>query len=266
MQFLKKNYEKIILGVVLLVVAGVSLYLTTLAGKEKEELQQKLDRKVAGGGKKTVKDVDLSGGVAALDHLSKPVTVMLAGDHKTFNPVPWVRKANGSIFPVADNGQKGVRGLVLAATKPLSLTITFTAVSGTEDPFHYQFVVVRDYERQAAKRRPMTVSLDVGGKGDLFALREVHGPKDNPTDVVIELLQGSERVTLVKDKPYSKDGLAYAADLRYEVDNKTFSGKRQDENLSLAGVSYKIVAIAKDEVVVSAPNQVRTVIKLTSQP
>lgn len=264
MQFLKKHYEKIVLGVVLLLVAAVSLLLSLRAGDEKQRLADQLERKVTGG-KKSVKPVDLAGGVSALDHLSTQVTVMLAGEHKTFNPDPWVRKADGSIFPVADNGQKGARGLVLTATKPLNLSITFSAVSGTGDPYHYQFIVVRDHERQAAKRRPLTVTLDEGGKSDLFALREVHGPKDNPTEVVIELFDGSERVTLVKDKPFAK-GLAYSADLRYEVENKTFTGKRPDETIPLAGVSYKVVAIGKDEVVVSAPNQVRTVIKLSSTP
>ena len=266
MQFLKKNYEKIILGVVLLLVAGVSLMLTVRAGQERQLLADNLERKVTGTGKKAVKAVDLDGGGTALEHLSTQTTVSLAGNHKTFNPDPWVRKADGSIFPVADNGQKGARGLVLTETKPLSLSITFTAVTGTGEPYHYQFVVVRDYERQASKRRPMTVTLDQNGKSDLFTLPEVHGPKDNPTDVVIELIDTGERVTLIKDKTFSKTGLAFAADLRYEVENKTFPGKRQDESVTLAGVNYKIVAIGKDEVVVSAPNQVRTVIKLISPP
>ena len=264
MQFLKKHYEKIVLGVVLLLVAAVSLLLTLRAGDEKQRLADQLERKVTGG-KKAVKAVDLAGGVSALEHLSTQVTVMLAGDHKTFNPDPWVRKADGSIFPVMDNGQKGARGLVLTGTKPLNLSIAYLGVTGTGDPYHYQFSVIRDHERQPAKRRPLTVTLDEGGKSDLFALREVHGPKDNPTEVVIELFEGAERVTLGKDKTFTK-GLAYAADLRYEVENKNFLGKRPDESVLLAGVNYKIVAIGKDEVVVSAPNQVRTVVKLTSPP
>ena len=83
--------------------------------------------------------------------------------------------------------------------------------------------------------------------------------------VPVELYELLARVTLAKDKPFNKN-LAFAADLRYEVENKNFTGKRPDETVLLSGVSYKVVAIGKDEAVVSAPNQVRTVVKLTGTP
>ena len=79
------------------------------------------------------------------------------------------------------------------------------------------------------------------------------------------MLSGNERVTLTKDKAYTK-GMDFAADLRYEAENKNFTAKRADESLMMSGVAYKIVAIQKDELVVSAPNQVRTTIKLSLAP
>jgi hypothetical protein len=264
MQFLKKHYEKIVLGVVLLAVAAIALLLVMSAGAESQRLADQLQKKVAGS-KKPVKPTDLSAGNAALEHLGSRLEINLAGDHKTFNPNTWLRKVDGTIAPVTDNGSKGARGLVLTATHPLNLSIAYTAVAGTGDPYRYQFTVVRDHEKLAAKRRPSTVSLTEGAKNDLFLLREVHGPKDNPTEVVIELIEGGDRATLTKEKPFAK-GLAFSADLRYELENKTFAGKRADETVTLSGTPYKIVAIDADAIVVSAPNKVRSTIKLSGTP
>ena len=264
MQFLKKHYEKIVLGVVLLGVAATSLMLTMRAGDERQKLAEQLQQKV-GGKQKPLKPVDLDGSTASLERLSKPSVVSLSGEHKTFNPGTWIRKADGSIAPVGDKGGRGVEGLALVATPPLNLSVTYASVAGTGEPYRYQFIVVRDHEKLSAKRRPTTISLTEGTKNDLFVLREVHGPKDNPTEVVIEVLSGNERVTLSKDKTFTK-GMAFAADIRYEAENKNFVGKRADESLMLSGVTYKIVAIQKDELVVSAPNQVRTTIKLSPAP
>jgi len=71
------------------------------------------------------------------------------------------------------------------------------------------------------------------------------------------LVETRERFVLTKDKDFRKP-FGYAADLRSE--GKDFLAKRVDDALNLSGVIYKIVAIGKDELVVSAPNQVRTTI------
>ena len=72
-----------------------------------------------------------------------------------------------------------------------------------------------------------------------------------------QLIETRERFILTKEKDFRKP-FGYAADLRSE--GKDFPAKRVDDALNLSGVTYKIVAIGKDELVVSAPNQVRTTI------
>ena len=47
MQFLKKHYEKIVLGVVLLGVAATSLLLTMRAGDERQKLAEQLQQKLS---------------------------------------------------------------------------------------------------------------------------------------------------------------------------------------------------------------------------
>ena len=100
-------------------------------------------------------------------------------------------------------------------------------------------------------------SLTVGTKNDVMFLRDIKGPKEDPVELICELLETGERFVLSKEKDFRKP-LGYAADLRHE--NKDFPAKRVDDSVTLAGVAYKIVAIGKDELVVSAPNQVRSTI------
>lgn len=267
MQFLTKlkaHYEKIVLGVVLLGVAAMALFLTQAASSERGRLDEQLNKRVTGK-QGEAKPVDLAAGIASLERLSAPASVQLSAEHKTFNANTWVYKADGTITPAGDRPGSGTRGLNLVGTQPLNLSISFAAVAGTAEPYRYQFSITRDYERKADKRRPTVVSLTEGTKNDLFILREVHGPKDNPTEVVIELIEGGDRATLTKEKVFTK-GMAFAADLTYPIENRNWARKRVDETIVLSGATYKIVAIAKDEIVVSAPNRVRTTIKLSTVP
>ena len=147
MQFLKKikaHYEKIILGAVLIGVALMALFLTKAAGDERDKLADQLKTRV-GGKQNAVKPVDLASSTAALDRLSQPSVIQLAGEHKTFNPNTWVYKSDGTIIPVGDRPGSGTRGLILSGTQPLNLTISYSAVAGTVEPYRYQFAVVRDY-------------------------------------------------------------------------------------------------------------------------
>jgi mRNA-degrading endonuclease YafQ of YafQ-DinJ toxin-antitoxin module len=157
------------------------------------------------------------------------------------------------------------QGLVLTAIQPLNLSISFSAVAGTSEPYRYQFSITRDYERKAEKRRPTVASLTEGTKNELFILREVHGPKDNPTEVVIELIDGGDRATLIKGKVFTK-GMAFGADLTYPVENRNWTGKRVDETFVVSGFNYKIVSMEKDEIVVTGPNRMRTTIRLATVP
>jgi hypothetical protein len=68
-----------------------------------------------------------------------------------------------------------------------------------------------------------------------------------------------EAFNLTKGKNFRRTQ-SYSADLRYEADRRDFPQKRVGESINLSGAVYKIVAIEKDELVVSAPNSVRTTV------
>lgn len=260
MDFLKKHYEKLILSVVLLVVAGAAFWLTQRVESVRTTLEEQLKLTV-GMKKKALKPVDLSGDLAALKQVSEPSALDLSSKHNVFNPIRWIRGADG--VPKPDPRRDLANSLKLLSTSPLNLTVVYLGPTGTGDPYRYQFSVTRDYEKKVSSRRPVTVSLTEGTKNEWFHLREVRGPKESAGEVVIELIEGNERASLSKDKPFAR-ARGFQADLRFEA--KDFPARRVDDSLNLGGSQYKIVAIGKEELVVSAPNGTRTTVKLSTSP
>lgn len=253
MDFLKKHYEKIVLSIALLAVAVAAFLLLQEVGKVKEQLDASLTARTTKKGA-VLPPLDISTNELALKRVSNPVRFQFDGDHNTFNPGTWDKTADGIRRKM---GKGGLGGLVVSRVVPLNLVVAYTGVASVTENARYQFSISREYEKQPAKRRPVITSLTVGTKNDVVFLRDVRGPKEDPTELVCELIETGEQFILSKTRDYRKP-LGYAVDLRYE--NKDILAKRVDDPVTLSGVSYKIVAIGKDELVVSAPNQVRTTI------
>ncbi len=267
MDFLKKHYEKLILGFVLLSVAGVALYLVLTVGQVRGDLDKALEQ-FAGAKPKELQPANLSTNESALIKVTHPRAVLLGAlDHFTFNPVPWARGANGRWDRTKPRPDTGAAGLSYARTQELLLEIAFAQVAGTPEAPRYQFMIRKDFEKKSADRRSSVESVAVGGgnKDQLFKLLEIRGPKEDPSEFSCEIVATREPFVLSKVKTFKKVR-GYSADLHYEAERKDFSQKRVGDSINLSGVSYKIVAIEKDELVVSAPNSVRsTVLKSATQ-
>lgn len=259
MDFLKKHYEKLILSVVLVAVAAAAFLLLIKVGQVKEDLANQLQERTRRAGRE-LKAVDLTTNEMAVAKIADGFAVPLAPDHGAFNPGTWDRENNQlrRKDPRAVLARLEVREIV-----PLNLVVSFTGVAGLADSPRYQFSITREYEKSAAKRRPTASSLTPGSKNDLFQLREVKGLPTAPTELVCELAESSQRFVVSGEQSLILPR-GYAANLRF--DNRDLGVKRTDDTLNLAGATYKIVAITKDELVVSAPNQVRTSLRLTSAP
>ncbi len=253
MDFLKKHYEKLVLSVVLLAVAVAAFLLTVQVGNVKQILADQLQQKIVRKGA-ILPPLNLSTNEAAAAHAAGKLRVVLDGVHNTFNPGSWEKTQDGLR---RKPGKSGVAGLTISRIIPLNLVLAFRDVAGVAENPRYQIAVTREFERIPSKRRPLITSLTAGAKDSTLHLVEVKGPKENPSELVGELAETRERFTLTREKDFRKP-LGYAADLRSE--GKDFLAKRVDDPLTLSGVTYKIVAIGKDEIVVSAPNQVRTTI------
>ncbi len=271
MDFLKKQYEKILLSAVLLALAVGAFLLTLHVESVKANIAEQ-GKVRSNRTKAALVPIDLSTNQEALQRLSKPIALNFAGSpssgHNLVNPLRWIKDRSGQIVLERPGVGRGPSGLSLTRTIPLPLLVSYEGTAGSGDDLRYLFRIEKQYARKADTRRATVVSVTLNNKtpDSLFSLREVRGSKEAPTEVVIEMLDGGERLTLSREKRFSRT-MGYMADLRQDFDNKSFSGKRLDETVPIGGKNYKVVAIGKDEVVVSDPeSQKRTVIRAASTP
>ncbi len=250
MEFLKRHYEKILLSVVLLCLALTAAWFPIKMSKEREESQK---YKVTLTAPKELTPVDLTTNEAALVRLKTPPTVRLSGEHNLFNPVTWKLKSDGTFLKIL---REGVDALVVTKITPLYFELSYERATSPG----YWIAVTR---QSATKSR---VYAKLNDKKDLFTLKEVKGAPEDPDELILELADNQQLVSISKTKPFQRVE-SYAADLKYEPDNQTFLKKKINENISFGGESYKIIAITENAVRVQAiSTDKRTTIPLKSAP
>lgn len=248
MEFLKKHYEKLILSVVLLALAGVAGWLTIKVREErdKEEVRKS---SLIGAAVKELPPVNLSTNEAILQKVKTPIKFDIAGKHNLFNPVPWVKGGGGELIKVQTGDEIGMGALQVTAINPLQMIVTFDQVVGAAPDFKYEFTIIREGDRSPKQGRALSLGLPTS----FGSLKSIQGPPEAPTSLTLQLPDRSE-VTVSKDKPFSKV-IGYSAELFYKpANNWTKKGVRKGDPVVLPGVneSYNVVAIDKDTVVFSA--------------
>ncbi|MBC8096370.1 MAG: hypothetical protein H7Y43_11200 [Akkermansiaceae bacterium] len=269
MQFIKKNYEKILLGLVLVGLGAVAVFLLLLVGNEKQA-QQDRRTKIINRPVKPLPPQEMGQADTLLKRAEVPLVLNFSDNtHKVFNPVRWQKTADAKLLknPVGTDVQK----LEIVKTTALYFSISLDTVTTSETGTRFGFVV----EQQAASkptfrgRRPYYLSK--GEKGvygenkQTLTLQDFSGAPENP-DCVLELSELEKTVTVSKEKPFRRvDG--YIADLKFAPENRTFPNRRKDDVITVAGEKYNIVAITENEVVLSATsNQKKWTIKYNPAP
>jgi hypothetical protein len=270
MQFLKKHYEKVLLSIVLLGLAAAAAALPLQVSSERgrlEEIQRNLTVKVKA---KPFKPMDDWTGTnkAALGRLENSLNVELSGAHNLFNPVQW-KKVGDRFIPIRRGTEMGPGAVKISLIKELSLTVSFEGVDpGTSgEPPKYKVNVKRDMEG-SPKGDTRWVSTATPHL-NVFDLINIQGPTNEPTALVLKLKDNIEAITVPKDKPYSHV-IGYSADMVYPTPSgkqQPFKDKKVNDTVKLEDdpETYKIVAITRNEVVLSADsNKRRWVIKYSS--
>jgi hypothetical protein len=254
MDFLKKHYEKLILSIVLLGLAGAVAALPMKVGQEKEKEEQR-KQALIGAPVKPFAPVDLSTNKAVLEKVKNPIKFEISGKHNLFNPVPWEKRPNGELVKLKVGNETGIDALKVVQTRPLQMIIKLDDVSTSDtNNIKYTITVIRETDKQPKNAR----ALAKGAPSNIGSIKDVIGPPDAPTALIFRLPDGRE-VTVSKDKPYTEI-IGYSADLLYPYTNWSKKDARKDDVLPpLGNDTYKIVAIEKDEVVFSAKsNQKQT--------
>src|SRR5436190_537222 len=135
MQFIKKNYEKILLGLVLIGLVVVAVFLIFLVNSEKEEQARRRDssRQLP---PKTRPEPDLTQVEALLHRVQNPLYLNYSDStNKLFNPERWQKPLAGPLIknPIGTVLEK----LEAIKSTPLYLTISLETVSTTESGTRY---------------------------------------------------------------------------------------------------------------------------------
>jgi hypothetical protein len=248
MQFIKKNYEKVLLGLVLFGLVAAAALLPFLVAGEKQGLDEERN-KIINRQPKPLDPLELARYESALKQAGTALVLDFSSTNKVFNPVRWLKGPNGYIKVLP--GSELERLEILKLT-PLYLVISIDSITPSDSGTRYGIAVEQQAAvKPGAKRKVYYVAK--GDKKEAFVLRDVVGPPDGP-ELVLELPDAPDKpVVITRDKVFKRvEG--YLADLRFAPDNRSFSGRRVGDRIKLAGEEYNIVAITLNEVVLSAPN------------
>lgn len=265
MDFLKKHYEKILFGVVLLALIAAAGLLPFLVSSERHDLEDKRNTLTTPRAA-LLTNVDMSLANAALDRMANPTPVLLGKPNKLFSPMPWQRDPEGHLVP---GSKLGPEVLVVTNMVPLYTLVSLDSVMVYESGCKYVLKVERQAAADVSKRGKRSFYCTTnapGNKTEVFTLLEVLGKPEEPSQLHVELADSGDRVTITKETPYKRvDG--YLVDLSYEPEKRSWPHCRVGGSLTFNGEEYSIVSITQNEVVLSAKsNQKKWTIKYNPAP
>jgi hypothetical protein len=256
MDFIKKHYEKILLGVMLVGLIGVLVFMIFYIAAEKSAMEQQ-GNILTTPHPKPLPALDTTVEDGAIQRLKSTYDLDFETTNKLLNPMEWQKNLDGTLIPVT---KTGVAVAVVTNISPLYLVISLESIVANEAATNFVIKVERQAAATAGKRAPTRhyVSSDDRKPNDAFALVTVKGPADKPTALVLKLADTQEEVTITPDTPYRRiDG--YSADFRYDPERKVFRGKRIGDKVPFGGVDYTVVEVNQNELILmDQSNQKKT--------
>ncbi len=262
----KRHYEKIILVVVLLGLAGAVAYLPFKIANERTELEQ---MRVQNFGKRVtpLTAINMEENEAVLEGTKARYSLLLqAPPHNFCNPVQWIKTPDGRLLKIATGQEIGPGKLEVTKISPLYLTISLETVGVSGSNY---LIKTENQAEQRSNKRVSTRYLAPGDKTDVYLLKAVKGPLNDPEQLIIELADPRESGVITKGKPFRRVA-SYTADFKYDPDRLTFRDKREGATVGFGGEDFIIASInliANDryEVVLSAKQTgKKTTIKFTN--
>lgn len=237
MDFLKKHYEKIILGAILLGLVIVAAALPMAVADVRAHIQ---DKDVQPSAKAAYQPMNLATQEMALARLKLPPKLKIVGENLTFNPVLWVTMPNNQLRKITP-GERGPEALKIMKVVEVPFLIEFQRVAANS----YHFVITTNIGPTGKpEKADRYVSNRIGERspGSFFVLKAINGKSEDPDSFSLEMNGTKQLVTVSKGVPYRRIQ-EYAVDLRYEPENKFFRDQREGGILLFENDAYKIVAI-----------------------
>jgi hypothetical protein len=266
MDLLKKHYEKVLLGVVLLGLAVAVGFLPFKIASEKQKLED-LRNQLIHPRVTPLTNLNLTDPENALKRVATPTELDFGAPNRLFNPMVWQKAADGHLIKV-DASNIGPRALVVTNRKDLEMTISLDDVLVTDSGNRFRIGFRNDASSNPREWHKSEKYCKVGDKAEMFTVLDAQAPPDNPTNVTLTLeLADGQTIKLSKDKPFRRvEG--YTVDLRYPPESIVFpAARRVDQRISFNGEDYKIVAITTNEIVLLAKsNQKKTTVRYDLGP
>jgi hypothetical protein len=257
MDFLKKHYEKILLGLVLAGLIGALVFMPFYISSDNAAMTELTDGII----KRTpaeLTNLDLTAETTVTARLHADYKLDLETVNRGFNPLEWVKAPDGSLVLAGHNGPQLV---IVTNITPLYLIITLDSVTTNEIGTRYTIGVEKQGEKVPSKRHKVPRFISKGDKpNETFALVDVKASPDNPDadELTIKLVDTGEVIPLSKAKPYHHvDG--YSADFRYDPEKKSFHGRRVGDKVTFNGTDFTVDGISQDELILQdQSNQKKT--------
>ena len=260
MQFLKKNYEKILLGLVLAGLIGVLVFMLFYIASDEQAMQDHANGLI-NPSVKPLPDLDLTVESNATARMQSPYKLDFENGNRLFNPMDWQKALDGSMIPVATH--VGPQFVVVTNIQPLYLVISLDSVTTNEFGARYVVSVEKQADKNPSKRRKQQHYVSVGDKNDAFSLLSIKGAPENPDALTVKLADSGETVSVQRSQPYKRvDG--YEADFLYNPEKKVFHDRRVGDRVTFGGADYDVVGVDQDELILSdESNQKKTSLRFS---
>ena len=246
MDLIKKHYEKVLLGVVLLGLTVAVVMLPFIINAKRAALELKRVTNIARP--KALPQLDMSLEDTAMQRIQSPIKLDFTSKHNLFNPVVWQKLADGRLVKIQTGNEIGPGALEVTDIKPLYLQVTYDSPNANG----YFIFVERQAAAEKSKQSKHEAFVVKDEKKDLFTLREIKGPPEKPTELILEMNETGESISISPEKPFKRiEG--YQSDLKYGLEaNQIWKNQRVGATLNFAGGQYIVVAITENNVVLSA--------------
>ncbi len=250
MEFLKNHYEKVLLSAVLL---GLAVVVAILPMKVPSATEEELAPPQA----KAV-PLDLATNEAAMRGVEKLPPLVLTGTNNLYSPILWRQLPDGSWRKILSENEVGIGAVKVMAIHPLYFGLRYDGYTAPT------FTMIVRQETNTLRRQE-TVVTTLNEKKQYFRIIQADGLPDNPTNLVVELNDGTT-VSITKDKPYNVV-VGYSADLNYPLEqNRTFLDRRPGSKLVFDQETNNIVDISSNDVVLSSASGKRVTINYKPAP
>lgn len=257
MDFLKKHYEKLLLGLVLAGLVGGLVFMPFYISSDRQKMKDLTDSIITAPQVQPLPNLDLTAKASLVQRFGSAYVLDLDTTNKLFNPNDWQKTPDGLLIPAKATGPQFI---VVTNIAPLYTIINLDSVSTNELGARYVISVERQADKSPAKRHKQPHYVSVGDRpNDAFGLVKVNGQDPaNPDSLEVKLTDTGEVVSIAAGKPYKRvDG--YMADFRYDLEKRVFHNRREGDKVSFGGSDYTVQDINQNEVILmDQSNQKKT--------